>query len=146
MTEQPEERATDRPEVVTAPAEPRRRSVPAHLGPARTSTVVLSVLFLAIGFLYLNVRPEPVPTTQTGGGSDVEQPAVPTTTAVPPTTTTPPTTTAPPEPTTTEPAPAEPTTSDPTATTTPEVPGDTTTPPVPTSEPPAPPSDPQPGG
>ena len=36
-----------------------RSRIPAHLGRARTSTVVLSLLFLAIGTLYLNIRPDP---------------------------------------------------------------------------------------
>ncbi|MGZ4551389.1 MAG: hypothetical protein ACXVF0_17970, partial [Blastococcus sp.] len=44
-------------------------SVPRHLGRARTSTVILSVLFLAIGALYLTVRPTETATTTTGGGS-----------------------------------------------------------------------------
>lgn len=55
-------------------------AVPDHLGRARTSTVILSVLFLAVFALYLNVRPD-VTTggTPSGGGSGgVEAPADPT--------------------------------------------------------------------
>lgn len=53
--------------------------IPHHLGRARTSTVVLSLLFLAIGTLYLNVRPDqdPAGTTPAGGSSEVEAPAQP---------------------------------------------------------------------
>ncbi len=59
-----------RPSVSTAPAEgasasgptappPQRPPrLPGHLGPARTSTVLLAVAFVAIGLLYLFVRPE----------------------------------------------------------------------------------------
>jgi hypothetical protein len=71
--------------------------IPSHLGRARTSTVVLAVLFLAIGTLYLNIRPDPPGPTATDTGT--EQPAE--TTDVPETT-------APeetPEPTPTDPAP-----------------------------------------
>ncbi|MGY1635809.1 hypothetical protein ACI78V_04050 [Geodermatophilus sp. SYSU D00742] len=63
---------TGRPSVRTAPPSGLRRfwsAVPHHLGRARTSTVVLTVLFLAIGTLYLYVRP-PV----TGVGT-IQQPA-----------------------------------------------------------------------
>ena len=66
------------PSVSTAPARGRWHvsRIPAHLGRARTSTVVLSVLFLAIGTLYLNIRPD-VPGTTTPATSDTgtEQPA-----------------------------------------------------------------------
>jgi hypothetical protein len=99
MSQPPEERATDRPEVTTVPAEPpRQRRLPAHLGRARTSTLILSVLFLAIGALWLNVRPDPVATTPAGGGSDVQQSTTPEPT--PPTTEAP--TTEPVEPTESE--------------------------------------------
>ena len=55
------------------------KRLPHHLGRARTSTVILSVLFLAIFTLYLNVRPDDpgTRTTPAGGGSDVEAPLVP---------------------------------------------------------------------
>jgi hypothetical protein len=54
-------------------------AIPDHLGRARTSTLVLSVLFLAIGTLYLNVRPDEQPpgTATTGGTSDVQTPVIP---------------------------------------------------------------------
>ncbi len=112
------------PTVSTAPppARPRRwwSAIPKHLGRARTSTLVLGLLFLAIGALYLNVRPEPEGTTivvDTG----VTTPA-PTTGGTP--TTTPPATTTP-APTT----PSEPTTTEESTSTVPtesSVPGETT--------------------
>ena len=53
-------------------------ALPHHLGRARTSTVILSVLFVGIFALYLNVRPDvPTDTTPRGGGSDVQVPANP---------------------------------------------------------------------
>ncbi|MGY2128036.1 hypothetical protein [Blastococcus sp. SYSU DS0617] len=80
----------DEPTVSTAPtsgtaaAPPTSRwwnwgSVPDHLGRARTSTVILSVLFLAIFTLYLNVRPDEQGSASrpADGGSDVEAPVVP---------------------------------------------------------------------
>jgi hypothetical protein len=70
--------------------------IPSHVGPARTSTLVLGVLFLALLALYLNVRPE-TPATATPG-TVVDQPApapAPTTTPVPETTPAPTTTSAP---------------------------------------------------
>lgn len=136
MSQPPEDRATDRPEVTTVPAEPpRQRRLPAHLGRARTSTVVLSVLFLAIGALWLNVRPDPVPTTPAGGGSDVQQSTTP---EAPAPTTEAPATTEPvqpteSEPTPSEPAPSEPTPSEPTTTDAPEPTSPTGTSGVPTS-------------
>lgn len=75
------------PTVSTAPtsgtADPPHASwwhwdaLPHHLGRARTSTVILAVLFLAVFALYLNVRPDETGTRTTGGGSDVEAPANP---------------------------------------------------------------------
>jgi hypothetical protein len=55
------------------------KRLPHHLGRARTSTVILSVLFLAIFTLYLNVRPDPetTGTTPAGGSSDVQTPTNP---------------------------------------------------------------------
>jgi hypothetical protein len=139
MSQPPDERATDRPEVTTVPPEPpRQRRIPAHLGRARTSTVVLSVLFLAIGALWLNVRPdvEPAPA---GGSSDVQQPAAPTsetpTSEVPPTTEPAVPTELEPEPTTTQP-----TTTDAPAPTAPTVTGDVPTSTTTTVAPPVPPS------
>jgi hypothetical protein len=66
----------------TAPAGPRWwhwGAVPHHLGRARTSTVVLSLLFLAVFALYLNVKPdvETAGTTPAGGSSGVEAPVNP---------------------------------------------------------------------
>src|SRR5215213_7869955 len=108
MTE-PEKRTAEQsvvePSVSTAPARDGWRSrIPAHLGRARTSTVVLSVLFLAIFALYLNIRPEttgtvatttsdtgtvqPVPTTTAPAPETTEEPT-PTTTSAPPTTSAP---------------------------------------------------------
>ncbi len=96
------------PTVSTAPAEGPRRwwaGVPRRLGRARTSTVVLAVLFVAIGVLYLYVRPEGTDTAPAGDTGDV--PAVPAPVLVPT-----------PEPTTTAPATsARPTSSAPATTT-----------------------------
>jgi hypothetical protein len=119
VSEQADDRAQE-PSVSTAPAHSRWRNLPSHLGRARTSTLVLGFLFLAIGALYLNVRPPPTVTAPAGGGSSVEQPVEPTATVVP-TTTTPaePTTTTPAEPTSTEPTSAEPTSTEPTEPSTP---------------------------
>ena len=105
------------PTVRTAPTaeqQPRRwwAAIPRHLGRARTSTVVLALLFLAIGGLYLNVRPDP--DLATGGDDAVVEPApVPGT----PAPTAPPASPAPPE----EPSPTD----EPSGTSTPE---DTTPP------------------
>ena len=128
-----EQPVVETPSVSTAPPPSHPRgwwsSIPSHLGKARTSTVVLAALFLAIGALYLNVRPDPVPPPPTTGGT--VQTTAPAQTTAPPATTTPETTT--PEPTseptlgTTEPAP-EPTPSDlPTSTVEPTPPPEPTT-------------------
>lgn len=85
----PEQVAT--PTISTAPsggtAEARHTSwwhwdaLPHHLGRARTSTVILSLLFLAIFTLYLNVRPDapddPRRPSPAGGGSGVDAPLNP---------------------------------------------------------------------
>src|ERR1700710_1599218 len=55
------------------------KAVPRHVGRARTSTVVLSLLFLAIGTLYLNVHPTAAQTTTPAGGVVVPAPVAPTT-------------------------------------------------------------------
>jgi hypothetical protein len=132
MTAAQDGRAGEQPEVTptvtTAPARSGWRRVPSHLGRARTSTVVLVVLFLALGMLYLNIRPEESGATDTAGGSG-NQPAS-TTAPAAPTTSTPPTS-EPPEttseaPTTEESAPTEPT--GPTGTTTPSEPTGTSAP------------------
>ena len=134
------------PSVTTAPARDgwRLSRIPSHLGRARTSTVVLGALFLAIGTLYLNIRPEtPAPAATTSGTGTVQ--TVPTTTAPATTTSAVPTsTTSAPETTSAPTTDAEPTdtaTDEPTETTAPEE----TTPPtsslptrVPTSAPSSP--------
>ena len=117
MSEPTQEQPAITPEVTTAPAGSAWSRVPDHLGPARTSTVVLAVLFLAIFALYLNIRPDTTgtATTETGNTAPVQAPAS-TSESVPPTTTEAPTTTQE-RPTTTE---APTTTSAPTETTAPE--------------------------
>jgi hypothetical protein len=70
--EQPQVTATVSP---AAPPRSRWGAIPRHLGRARTSTVVLSLLFLGIGALWLNIRPEPEPPA--GTPAVVEQPVVP---------------------------------------------------------------------
>jgi hypothetical protein len=95
--------------------------LPSHLGRARTSTLVLSLLFVAIGALYLNIRPDqpPPPASTVSDTGTVPAPATtaPTPTSTPePTTTAPETTTDEVPTTTTEPTPTE----EPTETTTPE--------------------------
>ena len=115
-------------------------SVPRHLGRARTSTVVLGVLFLAVFALWLNVRPPEDGTPRTPSDpADVDAPVVPglpEETEPAPAETTEPTPTAP-RPTTSAPAPEETeptgsatptTTAEPTTgTTTPSVPADSPT-------------------
>ena len=90
--------------VTTAPPSAPRRwwsAVPHHLGRARTSTVVLALLFVGLYTLYLHVRPpDPAVGTVPATESTVQTPvpvvpAEPSETAVP--------TTAPPLPTTTTP-------------------------------------------
>jgi cytoskeletal protein RodZ len=90
------------------------RRTPGHIGRARTSTLVLALLFVGLGVLYLYVRPADPATDPAGGTTQVSTPApAPATTTAPPTTepapttpeeTTPPTTTGlPTDPTTTAP-------------------------------------------
>jgi hypothetical protein len=55
-------------------------AIPRHVGRARTSTVVLSLLFLAIGALYLNVRPTTAETTSPAGVVVTPVPVAPTST------------------------------------------------------------------
>ena len=87
-TNEPPAEQVATPTVSTAPtsgtAEPPHTSwwhwkrLPHHLGRARTSTVILSVLFLAIFTLYLNVRPDdPARTSPAGGDSEVDAPLTP---------------------------------------------------------------------
>jgi hypothetical protein len=162
----PETAAT--PIVSTAPAgaapPPRSRwrwsAVPDHLGRARTSTVVLCVLFLAIGLLYLNVRPDPesVGTSPAGDRGQVEAPVQPSEPEPSEPEPVAPTTTSEPEPTEApDEEPATPTTTRPsgpsTPTSTPAAPTEEATEPTETSVPtgratgssePAPPSVPAP--
>ena len=89
--------------VSTAPPPAPRRwwsAVPHHLGRARTSTVVLALLFVGVYTLYLHVRP-PDPVVAPAQESTVQTPASP----------------APADPAeTTEPTTPAPTTTDPTST------------------------------
>jgi outer membrane biosynthesis protein TonB len=115
------------PSVSTAPAEGsgssvvspdtplRRRRLPAHLGHARTSTVLLAAAFLVIGLLYLFVKP-PAPSEAADpgtGSSSTSRPGDPAPQA-PATTTPPPTTSDVPEPTDTTPSEATTSPSEPT--------------------------------
>jgi cytoskeletal protein RodZ len=95
--------------VSTAPpAAPRRwwTAVPHHLGRARTSTVVLTLLFVGLYALYLNVRP-PDPPAGAPSGSTVQTSAPAATGPAEPTETSAPTTTAPTTEPTTAPSPTE---------------------------------------
>jgi hypothetical protein len=135
---EPPRPADGQPAVQTAPAQSGHwwSSVPRHLGRARTSTIVLVLLWVAIFVLYIFVRPEPAVTGASTTGNPntgVQQPA-PRRTVAPPTTahptTTPPTTTPPhPSPTETSPT-TSPHTTSPTGTGT-----FTTTPPATTAGP-----------
>ena len=110
--EPPPPSADGQPAVQTAPAQSGHwwSSVPRHLGRARTSTIVLALLWAAIFVLYVYVRPDPAVTAgSTTGNPGVQQPA-PTRTA--PRTTTPQSTTTPP---TTPPAHTSPTQTSPTS-------------------------------
>jgi hypothetical protein len=71
MSEPTQDQPAVTPTVSTAPERSRWHvsRIPGHLGRARTSTVVLVVLFLAIGALYLNIRPETTGTVTTGTGN-----------------------------------------------------------------------------
>jgi hypothetical protein len=91
--------------VSTAPPPAPRRwwtAVPHHLGRARTSTVVLALLFVGLYALYLDVRP-PDPPAGAPSGSTMQTSAPAATGPAEPTETSEPTTTAPT--TTTTPAP-----------------------------------------
>jgi outer membrane biosynthesis protein TonB len=138
MSEPTREQPVMTPTVSTAPSSSRwsLSNIPSHVGPARTSTVVMTVLFLAIFALYLNVRPPATPAATTPAGTDTEQSTVPTTPDPVPTTET----TAP-APETTSPeetTPPEEPTQEPTETTAPPettTPAPQTTAPLPTSAP-----------
>jgi hypothetical protein len=112
-------------------AAPRRwwSSVPHHLGRARTSTLVLALLFVGLYVLWLNVRPPDLPTAPATDGTTVQTPAT-TAPAEPPATTVP-TTTAPAP--TTSPTP-DPTSLPPAGTGGEETPSGTTPAPTPAGE------------
>ena len=88
--ERPRDDAAASPAVSTAPAAaggtspdvaPGHRwwsAIPRNLGRARTSTVLLGVLFLAVFALYLNVRPPAEGRSPAAGDPAVEGPATPT--------------------------------------------------------------------
>ena len=118
MSEPTREQPAVDPEVTTAPVGSVWSRIPHHLGRARTSTVVLAVLFLAIFTLYLNIRPDTTgtATTETGNTAPAQAPASTSESATPTTTETP-TETTQEQPTTTQ---APTTTRAPTDTTTPE--------------------------
>jgi hypothetical protein len=84
--EQPQVTATVSPPT---PSRSRWGGIPRHLGRARTSTLVLSLLFLSIGALWLNIRPDPLPDP---AGTVVDQPVAPVVPVVPVPTTEVPTT------------------------------------------------------
>jgi hypothetical protein len=98
--ERPQVSAPATPSASTAPPRSRWRfgTVPSHVGPARTSTVVLAVLFVGLFVLWLYVRPPDPAQAPAAGTTDVTTPApvpqqAPPTTEAP--TTVPPTTEAP---------------------------------------------------
>jgi outer membrane biosynthesis protein TonB len=141
MSEPTREQPVMTPTVSTAPSSSRwsLSNIPSHVGPARTSTLVMTVLFLAIFALYLNVRPPATPAATTPAGTDTEQSIVPTTPDPAPTTET---TVPAPAPGTTSPeeetTPTEEPTQAPTETTAPPAtttPAPQTTAPLPTSAP-----------
>jgi hypothetical protein len=75
---EPTRRLPAQPSVSTASASAPRRwwsAVPHHLGRARTSTVVLALLFVGLYTLYLYVRPPDAPTPAPASGTTVETPA-----------------------------------------------------------------------
>jgi hypothetical protein len=133
-----------RPSVRTAPPSGLRRfwaAVPHHLGRARTSTVVLTILFLAVGTLYLYVRPpvtgvgtvqQPAGSTQPAPAPEPTEPVEPT--QVPETT----------EPTDTAPRETTPQTTTGGGETAESTPGEPTTTRAPVSETPAPTTSPEP--
>jgi hypothetical protein len=142
MSEPTSEQPAVVPTLSTAPSASRWRwsDIPSHVGPARTSTVVMAVLFVAIFALYLNVRPPLSPAVPTPAETESEQSVVPTTEAPAPPTETTPTETTTPETTT----PEEVTTPSAEPTPTEEVP-DTSAPeepPAPITTPPSSPSTP----
>jgi cytoskeletal protein RodZ len=99
---------TNGPGELSVSTAPRRwwTAVPHHLGRARTSTVVLTLLFVGLYALYLNVRP-PDPPAGAPSGSTVQTSAPAATGPAEPTETSAPTTTAPTTEPTTAPSPTE---------------------------------------
>ena len=83
--EQPHVTATVSP---AAPTRSRWGAIPRHLGRARTSTIVLSLLFLSIGALWINIRPDVAapPADPTVVEQPVAPPVVPDPTTEAPTT------------------------------------------------------------
>ncbi|MGY2001323.1 hypothetical protein [Blastococcus sp. SYSU DS1024] len=94
----PAARASEEPTVSTAPAAapgspadsaspaPRHgwwAAIPRHLGRARTSTVVLAVLFVAVFVLWLNVKPPAPGATPPAEDTSVTEPTDPTGTSEP---------------------------------------------------------------
>jgi len=98
MSEPTREQPPVPPEPTTTRSPWHVSRIPAHLGRARTSTVVLGILFLAIFALYLQVKPNTTAAVTSGTGNQV--PASP---VAPAPRTTAPTTT--PEPTQEQPTP-----------------------------------------
>ena len=99
MSEPTREQPAVTPEVSTrSPWHVSR--IPAHLGRARTSTVVLTVLFLAIFALYLYIRPDTTGAASAGTGTPVPAgPTAPASRPAPTTTPAPQTSEVPPTPT-----------------------------------------------
>lgn len=119
MSEPTQEQPEVTPTVTTAPAGSRWSRIPDHLGRARTSTVVLGVLFVALFTLYLYIRPDtpgataattgdqtsvstPAPAPETSAAPTTEEPTTSGTTPEESTPTEEPTTTAAPTDTTTQ--------------------------------------------
>jgi hypothetical protein len=106
MSEPTQEQPEVTPTVTTAPAGSSWSRIPDHLGRARTSTVVLGVLFVALFTLYLYIRPDTPGATAatTGDQTSVSTPAPAPETSAAPTTEEPTTTAAPTDTTTQAPA------------------------------------------
>ncbi|WP_448626445.1 hypothetical protein [Geodermatophilus sp. URMC 64] len=129
--EQPQESVPATPAVSTAPPRARWRfgNVPSHVGPARTSTVVLAVLFVGLFTLWLFVRP-PDPAQQPTAGTPAATTTAPVPQQAPPATeapTTQPPTTEAPATTTEKTTPPEETAPPPTTPTSSEAPSSTGT-------------------
>lgn len=70
MTEPTREQPAVEPELTTRSPWHISR-IPGHLGRARTSTVVLGTLFVAVFALYLYIRPDTAATATSGAGNQV---------------------------------------------------------------------------